>query len=64
MTNPFVLDDFGDSKLISGSKLGRHKSAMPGKEKNFEDSDSELSDPEIKRLKRKASICCKFMIEC
>ena len=63
--NPLFVDDddLGDHKMITKTKLGRLKSAMPGKEANFEDTDSDVSDPEIKRLKRKASICCKFMIE-
>jgi hypothetical protein len=42
--------------MISSSKLSKLKSAMPGRALKFEDSDSDVSDPEIKRLKRKASI--------
>jgi len=57
--NPFVFDDLdlGDTKMVKQTKLGRLKSAMPAREREFEDTDSDISDPEIKRLKRKASIC-------
>jgi len=57
--NPLALEDFslGQTKMISHSKLGRLKSAMPAREMQFEDSDSEESDPEIKRIKRKAGVC-------
>lgn len=57
--NPLALEDYslGDTKMISQTKLGRLKSAMPGRGNLANDSDSEESDPEIKRLKRKAGVC-------
>jgi hypothetical protein len=42
--------------MIKQTKLDRLKSAMPGKNNLGVDSESEQSDPEIKRLKRKAGI--------
>ena len=48
--------DFGDSKMITQSKLNRLKSAMPPNMLDNIDSSSDSSDPEIKRLKRKAGI--------
>ncbi|CAI2386722.1 unnamed protein product [Moneuplotes crassus] len=53
----------GDS-LFMPNKLNRNKSTMPKKEMQFDDSSSEASDPEIKKLKRRAAICCKYTTEC
>ena len=50
--------------MVTNSKLNRLKSAMPVNRLDDMDTESDKSDPEIKRLKRKAGICCKFMTEC
>ena len=54
--NPLSFEglDFGSSKMIAQSKLNRLKSAMPSNLLDNIDSSSDSSDPEIKRLKRKA----------
>lgn len=56
VTNPLSFEglDFGSSKMITQSKLNRLKSAMPSNLLDNIDSSSDSSDPEIKRLKRKA----------
>lgn len=46
----------GGAKLIANTKLDRLKSAMPARERQIEDTESDVSDPEIKRLKRKAGV--------
>lgn len=53
-----LLEDhsLGGAKMISNTKLGRLKSAAPVKHPQFDDSESDISDPEIKRIKRKASV--------
>ena len=64
-TNHFALDDLslGGAKMISQSKISRLRSAIPENELQLEDTNSDISDPEIRRLKRKAGVWCKFMIE-
>ena len=57
-TNQFVFDDLslGGAKMISQTKIGRLRSAIPGRDLQAEDSSSDVSDPEIRRLKRKAGV--------
>lgn len=57
-SNPFVLEDLSlvGGKMIAQNKLGRLRSEMPNRNLQLYESDSEESDPEIKRLKRKAGI--------
>lgn len=66
LANPFVSDDLGlgDTKFLMNNKLNRNKSAMPQRNLEFEETSSEYSDPEVKRLKRRAVICCKYTVEC
>ena len=57
-TNHFALDDLslGGAKMISQSKISRLRSAIPENELQLEDTNSDISDPEIRRLKRKAGV--------
>lgn len=58
ISNHFAFEglDIGGAKMITNSKLNRLKSAIPNNMLDQMESDSEQSDPEIKRLKRKAGI--------
>ena len=63
-TNQFVFDylSLGGAKMISQTKIGRLRSAIPGRDLQAEDSSSDVSDPEIRRLKRKAGVWWRYRI--